>query len=145
MNNSLHAALVNLYQWRWPLSLSPLLKSTTHCLTVLTSTVFPHGGIQWHTFASYALPCQSSFCQTAPLPPSVTWQQSVIGYWWEASASTAGLPTSASDVVGWYHKTGHTIFGAAFIFSMVAQLMQFDLVIFFTVTSWRGYWIYFIR
>ena len=24
---------------------------------------FPHEGIQWHTFASYALLCQTSFCQ----------------------------------------------------------------------------------
>jgi len=26
-------------------------------------------------FASYALLCQTPFCQTAPLPPSFTWQQ----------------------------------------------------------------------
>ena len=24
---------------------------------------FPHGGIQWHTFAPYALPCQMPFCR----------------------------------------------------------------------------------
>ena len=33
---------------------------------------FPHGGIQWQTFTSYALPHQMPFCQTAPLLPSVT-------------------------------------------------------------------------
>ena len=66
-----------------------------HHLTVLTSTVwspstfskcqwtsfFSHGGIQWHTFASYALLCQMPFCQTAPLLPFVARQQHVMGYW----------------------------------------------------------------
>ena len=42
---------------------------------------FPHGGIQLHTFASSAPPCQMLFCQTAPLLPSVTQQQNVIEYW----------------------------------------------------------------
>jgi len=64
--------------------LSPLLKHTTHHLTVLTSSVlspeifskyqwmsiavifFPHGGVQFHTFVSYVFPCQIPFCQTAP-------------------------------------------------------------------------------
>ena len=41
---------------------------------------FLHGGIQFHTFASYTLPCQTPFCQTAPLLPSVPWQQNVMGY-----------------------------------------------------------------
>ena len=67
-------------------SLSPLLKRTTHCLTVFTSTVwspqmfskhrwmslgatFLHRKIQWHTFASCLLRCQTPFCWTAPLLP----------------------------------------------------------------------------
>ncbi len=33
-----------------------------------------HGGIQFHTFASYALLCQTPLCQTASLLPSVTQQ-----------------------------------------------------------------------
>jgi len=99
-----------------PLSPSPLLKCTTLCLTVLTSTawspsvfserpwmslhaIFLHGGIQWHTFVPYALPCQMPFCQASPLLPSVTWQQNAMGYWWEGSASTAIPPTSTSDVM----------------------------------------------
>ena len=70
--------------------LLPQLKCTTHHLTVLTSTVlvsrnvqevamngcygcyfFPHGGSQFHTFASSTLPCQAPLCQIAPLLPSV--------------------------------------------------------------------------
>ena len=59
-------------------SLLPLLKCTTHCLTALCCFVsiniqqvlvnisgchfFLHEGIQWHTFASYALPCQTLLC-----------------------------------------------------------------------------------
>ena len=35
---------------------------------------FPHGGIQLHTFVSYALPCQTPFCQTAPMLSSVARQ-----------------------------------------------------------------------
>ena len=42
---------------------------------------FLHGGIQWHTFASSALPCQMPFCQTASLLPSVRWHQKVMEYW----------------------------------------------------------------
>ena len=50
------------------------------------------------------------FCLTGPLLPSVTWQQNVMEYWWEGPASTAFPPTSASDAVGYYNKTGGVIF-----------------------------------
>jgi len=104
-------------------SLLPLLKCTTHCLTVLTSTLwslqtfskcqcvpfFLHGGIWCCPFVSYALPCQTPFYQTAPLLPSVTQQQNVMEYWREGSASTAVPPTSASDVVGQHNKIGGII------------------------------------
>ena len=75
--------------------LLPLLKCTTHHLTVLMSTglhkrsvsvdeyhrvpFFPCGGILFHSFVSYALPCRVPFCQIAPLLPSVTQQQSIGG------------------------------------------------------------------
>ena len=36
-------------------------------------------GIQFHTFASYILPFQTPFCQTAPLLPSVIQQQKKKG------------------------------------------------------------------
>jgi len=57
-------------------------------------------------FASYALPLQTSFCQTAPLLPSVTQQQHVMEYWWEGSISTATLPISTSDIMGQKNKIG---------------------------------------
>ena len=46
---------------------------------------FLHREIQWHTFASYTLPCQTPFCLPAPLLPSVTQQQNGMEYWWEES------------------------------------------------------------
>jgi len=67
---------------------------------------FPHGGIQLHTFASYALPCPMPFCQTAPLLSSVAQQQNLMEYWWEGSTSTAISPASASDIVGQHNKIG---------------------------------------
>ena len=104
-----------------PLLLSPLLKCTVHHLTSLTSTFglhkcsasiskcqwvppFPHGGVQWHTVSSLALPHQTPSCQTAPLLLSVTWQQNVMEYWWEVSTSTVIPPTSASDVMGQHNE-----------------------------------------
>ena len=59
--------------------------------------LFPHGGIQFHTFIPHTLPRQAPLCQTAPLLPSVTWQQNVKEYWWEDSASAAIPPPFASD------------------------------------------------
>jgi len=62
---------------------------------------FLNEGIQQHTFGSYTLP---SFCQTAPLLPSVTQQQNVMEYWQVGSNSTATPPTSASDAVDTHNK-----------------------------------------
>jgi len=64
---------------------------------------------------SYTLPSQVSFCQTVPLLPSVTWQQNIMGYWWEGSTSTAIPPTFVSDIVGQHNKIGGITFGAALI------------------------------
>ena len=73
----------------------------------------PHGGIQLHSFASHALSCQMPFCQTAPLLPSVSWQQNrTLG---EGSTSTAMPPTSISDVVGQHNKIWDITFGAALV------------------------------
>lgn len=46
---------------------------------------------------SYMLPCQ-----TALLLLFVTWQQSIMGYWWEGSTSTATPTTLVSDVCRHY-------------------------------------------
>ena len=76
---------------------------------------FPHRGIKFHLFASYALPCQTPFCPAAPVLPSVTQQQHVMGYWWEGSTSTAIPPTSTSDTVGQHDKIGGIHFKTALI------------------------------
>jgi len=83
--------------------------SIDECQWVLS---FPYGGIQHHTFAWPALPCQTSFCQTAPLLLPGTWQQSIMEYWWEGSDSTAITLTSTSDIVGQHNKIGGITFGA---------------------------------
>jgi len=59
------------------------------CLYPMSKIYISHGGIQLHTFASYALPCQTSFFQTSPLLSSVAQHQNVTEYWQECSTSTA--------------------------------------------------------
>ena len=80
---------------------------------------FLRGIIQCHTFASSALPCQTPFCQTAPLPPSAAQQQNVTQDWWEGSTSTVIPPTSClpSDIVGQQNKTGGITFEASHVLS----------------------------
>ena len=91
MNKSLHAALETVYTSEGD-PLSPLLKRTTsaslcshplfgllQCSASISECQWmqflPRGGTHRHTFASYTLPCQTPFCQTSPLLPSVTQQQ----------------------------------------------------------------------
>ena len=84
---------------------------------------FPHGGIQWHAFASYALPYQMPFCQTAPLLPSVTRhtrQHCVTECWQEGLSSTAKPPASTSDIIGQRYKRGSITFGAALIYTHIS-------------------------
>ena len=116
MNKSLHAPFIEICTSKGnPLLLLPLLKCliTSLCSHPLFSLqkrsanvnnvsgchFFPLGRIQWHIFASYTLPCQTTFCQTAPLLPSVIQQQHVVEYWWEGAISTVIPPTSAPDFV----------------------------------------------
>jgi len=61
--------------------------------------LFLHGRIEFHTFASYTLPCQTPFHQTAPLLPSVTQKQHVMEYLREASASSVIPGISSSNVM----------------------------------------------
>jgi len=74
-----------------------------------------HGEIQWHTFASYALPCQTLLCWTVPPLLSITRQHNATGYWWEGLTSAAVPPTSTSDVVGQHNQVGCVTFRAAII------------------------------
>ena len=82
----------------------------------------PHGGIEWHTFASYALPCQMPFCQSASLLPAATQQQDVTEDWWKGSTSTVIPPIFTSDVTGYHNKIGGITFGAALIFHSKAAV-----------------------
>jgi len=75
--------------------------------------IFPHGGIQLHTFASYALPCQ-----TALLLSSVAQQQNLTEYWREGLTSTDISPTSTSDVVGQHNKIGGITFRVTLVYEV---------------------------
>ena len=88
-------------------------------MNVTGCNFFQHGGSQLHTFASYALPCQTSFCQTATLLSSVVRQQNLTEYWGEGSTSAAISPTSASDVLGLHNKIGGINFGATHVVVVV--------------------------
>ena len=77
---------------------------------------FLHRGIQWHTFDSYALPCQTPFYQAVPLLSSVTQQQNVTGYCWKGSNSSAIPPISNSDIRVQHYKIGGITFRAALIY-----------------------------
>lgn len=97
VNKNLHAMLIHIYTVRGnPLLL--LLKCITQHLTMLTSTgwspsvlassdeswwvpLFPHGWIQWQTFAVYTFSCQTPFSQTALLLPSVRQKKKSNGIW----------------------------------------------------------------
>ena len=85
----------------------------------LGAIFFPHGGIQLHTFVSYARPCQMPFCQTAPLLSSVARQQSLTEYWQEGSTSTDVSTTSASDIVGQHNKIGVINFGENLVYGYI--------------------------
>ena len=92
-------------------------------MNVIRCNFFPHGGIQLHTFASCTLPCQTPFCQTAPLLSSVARQENLKEYWREGSSSTDISPTSASDVVGQHNKIGVINFGATLVILTLVHLL----------------------
>mgnify|MGYP001855689087 CR=1 FL=1 len=75
------------------------------------------GGIDQHSFASSALPCQMPFSQTAPLLLSVAWQQNVMGYCEFIQRLLPYHQVSASDIMGWHNKIwGFTCRAAVIIF-----------------------------
>ena len=108
----------NMNQWRWPAVTAAEthhpLRRCDHIHWLVSINVeqalmnvsgfyfFLCGGIQWHTSASSALPCQTPLCQTAPLLPSVASHQHGMEYWWEGSAPTSVSPTSTFVIVGWH-------------------------------------------
>lgn len=99
--------------------------------------VFPHGIIQFHTLASYALSCQMTFCHTDPRLPSVPQQQNVTDYWSEGSTSTTVGPTSTFDVVDQNNNTRVITFGVVLLLWFVYIILQNpnynSIIIFFTM------------
>ena len=94
-------------QWLVSRNIQQVLMNAIGC------NFFPHGKIQWYTFASCAFPCQTPFCQSAPLLPSVIQKVSIMDYWREGSTSTAIPPTSTFDVMGQHNKIGDITSGVA--------------------------------
>ena len=127
-----------------PLLLSPLLKCTTHHLTVLTPTIqspstfskcwwmstlmkqwvpcFLHGGFSdthlLHTHFHIRHHC-------VRLPLCCYLPQSVMGYWWEGLTFTAVSPTSASDNVGQAHKIWGIAFRTALVYMCTQNIFPF--------------------
>ena len=117
-NKSLYAVLLKICSLIWNMGCCCHLRwKTLSIFIALTCTVwppqcsasvngcnfFPQEGIQWCTFASLALACQTPFCHSAPLLQSVTWQQ-------DGSSTSTVEPTSTSDIESWCNKTGDVIF-----------------------------------
>ena len=135
MRKNLHAVLLTV-STIWGDPLSPLLKCTTY-LSLCSQPLFglsqcsasinkcqwvpfsPHGGVQWHTFASYTLPCQ-----TVTLLPSVTLQENIMEYWQEGSSSTTTPPTSTPDITDQHNEIGGVTFEAALIPAWLKLLVQ---------------------
>ena len=61
---------------------------------------------------------------TTSLLPSVTWQQNVVDYWWEGSASTATPLTSTSDILGQSYKIWGITFRAANLYWVQKELYE---------------------
>ena len=92
----------------------PLFGLHKHSARVYERHFFPHGGTQWHTIISNALPFQLPFCQPAPLLWSLTQHQHVTEYWQKGSTPTA-IPPSVSDIMGQQNKIEDITFGTDLI------------------------------
>ena len=91
-----------------PLSgLQKLSASTDECQWM---PFFPRGGIQWHTFPSYTLPCQTPLCQTAPLLPSVTQQKKCN----RILVGRFSLYCHTTNMLHWHHGPTSKIGGITF-------------------------------
>ena len=71
----------------------------------------------WRNLVTHPYFIQIPLCQTAPLLPSVTWQQNTMEYWWEGSTSTAIPPPSSSDAMGQQNEIRSITFRAVLIIS----------------------------
>ena len=119
MNKSLRAVLIKICTSRDdPHSLLPLLKCTTHCLTVLTPTIWSPSVFSkrwWMSVGAIFSSWRNSVTRLCFIHSfiSVAWQQNVREYCWESLTSTAIPPTSASEVTGQGNKIKVITFGAA--------------------------------
>lgn len=68
----------------------------------------------------------NAICQTAPLVPSLTQQQNVVGYWHKGSASTAIQPTFISYVADQRNKMGGITFRASLVIYIVQEKESFN-------------------
>ena len=112
--------------------LSPLLKHTTHCLTVLTSTDWSlsmFSKCQWMPFFpqwATHLCCMHTSMSDAILSDCLSAAISHITmlnireYWCEGATSTAIPPTSTSNVVSQHNKIGRIAFG---LFPLICNLL----------------------
>ena len=126
MNKSLQTALTKICtSGSDPLSVSPLMKHTSHlslCSHPLFGLLKCSADVDechwvlffftWRNLMTHLCFVHTSMSD-ANTASEVTWQQSVIEYWWEGPTSTSIPPTSASDVVGQYNKIGSCTFRAA--------------------------------
>ena len=131
----------HLHEWRWSTATVTMAKThhpPPHCTHIhcLVSINVQHVLMNFNgchffcmeefndSFASHPLPCQTPFCQTAPLLPSVAWHQNTTEYCQEDSTSTAIWPTSASDTVGQHNKIGGITFATALIQSPMFPISE---------------------
>ena len=115
------------------------LKHTTHSLTVLTATVWSpemFSKHQWMSVCAIFSTKRNSvleFClihttmseASAPLLPSVSWQQNITGYWQEGSTCAAIPAMSTSDVTGQENEIGlHYFWSSPHMFVRIGNECQ---------------------
>jgi len=112
-----HSSSVNEYQWMQYIS---------------------HGGVQWHTFVSYAPPCQTLLCQRASLLSSVTQQQNII------FMRRFNLYCYTTNICLWlmdqHSKIGGTIFGAALFYESPTGVLLRSLLLIASCLSVSETW-----
>jgi len=132
-NDTIRCARKNLHQHRWPTVATaekhhPLPHCAhIHCLVSINAQRISMNASGWcffcmenlithlcstHTSLSDAI---RSHCPSAAVRHT---QQHALEYCWEASASNAIPPTSASAIMGQQNKTGGIVFGAAILFTL---------------------------
>jgi hypothetical protein len=74
---------------------------------------FPHGGIQWHASASYALPMSDAILPEYSSAALCRTATELTNYWRECSTSTIIPPASTSNVAEQRSEIGGIIFGGS--------------------------------